>query len=208
MKSTAPMDMKTVRRANFRQLTQARSLTPKDLAQTLGKTVSYWSDLLRDEKKSFGEKIAREIEDGLKLSDLTLDQPLTRGKTAHPVSPGPATMAPQTISWGVMKTMEPEELPRDFRVDLEDDAMSPEARAGWRVELSTALVADARIGDDVLVRLGNGEYHYRRYRQDANGGWTAAALNTDFASFKSDDDPEMKIVAVMEYVLRPRRTTL
>lgn len=205
MKSTAAMDIKTVRRTHLRQIAQARGLAPKDLVQLLGKTPAYWSNLLRDEKKSFGEKIAREIEAGLNLADLTLDQPITRGKTAHPVSPGPATMAPQTISWGVMKNMKPQELPRDFRVDLEDDAMAPEARAGWRIELSTALVADARIGDDVLVQLGNGEYHYRRFRQDPRGGWVAAALNTDFASFNSIEDPQMKVVAVMEFVLRPRR---
>ena len=197
------MDMKTVRRANLRRILEGRQLGPKDLVQTLGKTYPYWRDLLRDDFKSFGEKIARELEEGLGLPSGVLDEPPTRGRVAHPLSPGPATLSPQLVRWGDMKSMEPEELPGEFRGDLEDDAMAPEARAGWRVELSKAL--EPRFGDDVLVRLGNGEYHYRRYRQNPSGGWIAAALDPDFASYESVNDPAMRIVAVMAFVLRPRR---
>lgn len=197
------MEMKTTRRANLLRVMEQREISLNDLVRDLGKTYAYWRDLLRDEKKSFGEKIARAIEEGLGLPQASLDQPLSRGRPAHPLSPDRATMAPQTMKWGVMKMKEPEELPDEFRVDLEDDAMAPEALAGWRVELSRSL--EPRFGDDVLVRLGNKDYHFRRYRQDPAGGWVAAALNTDFASFKSEDDPLMRIVAVMAFVLRPRR---
>ena len=124
-------------------------------------------------------------------------------RPAHPLSPDGNTIAPQTMRWGVMMKKEPEELPDEFRVVLEDDSMAPDARAGWAVELDKRL--DPRIGDDVLVRLGNKEYHYRRYRQNPAGGWIAAALDSDFASFESVKDPEIRIVAVMAFVLRPRR---
>jgi len=198
------MDMKTIRRLNLRQVLEARGIGPTELVRDLGKSYPYWRDLLRDEDKSFGEKIAREIEEGLQLPELALDQPPSRTKPAHPLSPGRAKLAPQTMRWGAMKTMKPDELPMQLRVELEDDAMEPEARAGWTVELDRELVP--RFGDDVLVYLGNGEYHYRRYRQNPAGGWVAAATNSDFASFESLKDPAMRIVAVMAFVLRPRRT--
>lgn len=203
MRSTVKMDMKTTRRTNFQRIVESRKLGPAELARDLGKRSSYWSDLLRDENKSFGEKIAREIEEKLGLDHLTLDQPVARGKLAHPLTPRTATMALQTIEWRVMMTKEPEELPDEFRVDLEDDAMAPDACAGWSVELSKVLVPV--FGDDVLVRLNNKEYHYRRYRQNPRGGWIAAAIDADFASFESLADPKMRIVAVMAFVRRPRR---
>jgi hypothetical protein len=197
------MDMKTLRRANFNRILKSKGLGVKDLPALLGRTYSYWRDLAETDTKSFGEKIARHIEDVMNLPSGVLDVAHGRVTLAHSVSPAPDTISPQTYKWGDIKMKDPEKLPVEFRVILDDDAMAPEACAGWRVELNKALVP--RFGDDVLVRVGSGEYHYRRYRQNPAGGWSAAALHGDFATFDSTKDAAMKIVAVMAFVLRPRR---
>jgi hypothetical protein len=60
---------------------KALNLAPKDLADRVGNRVSYWSDLLRG-KKSFGEKLARKIEEQLGIPRMSLD-------TADPDEPIP-----------------------------------------------------------------------------------------------------------------------
>lgn len=47
--------------------------SPTELKRLLGKSVSFWSDLLRDPKKSFGADLAREIEEKLDLPKYYLD---------------------------------------------------------------------------------------------------------------------------------------
>lgn len=49
-------------------------LTPTDLVQRVGSRSSFWSDLLAG-RKSFGEKLARKIEDKLELPPGWLDEP-------------------------------------------------------------------------------------------------------------------------------------
>lgn len=51
---------------------KALNLTPKDLSERVGNRVSYWSDLLRGQK-SFGEKLARKIEEQLSIPRGSLD---------------------------------------------------------------------------------------------------------------------------------------
>ena len=58
-----------IRRENLKRLGK----TPGDLAAAVGGRYSYWRDLLEDPKKSFGEKIARKIEEKLDLPRLWLD---------------------------------------------------------------------------------------------------------------------------------------
>lgn len=47
--------------------------SPSELSRVLGKSSSFWSDLLRNHKKSFGATLAREIEDKLSLPRYSLD---------------------------------------------------------------------------------------------------------------------------------------
>lgn len=47
-----------IRKKNLERLGK----TPTELSRILGKSVSYWRDLMRDPNKAFGEKIARYIE--------------------------------------------------------------------------------------------------------------------------------------------------
>lgn len=63
-------DEALIRRARLRSL----KLTPSQLSTRLGKTPSYFSDLMKEDgKKSFGEKAARAIEQGLQLPPFWLE---------------------------------------------------------------------------------------------------------------------------------------
>lgn len=63
-----------IRRANFRALWPSDSFSPTEAVRKLGRTASLWSDLYHG-RKSFGEKIARYIEERLGLVRLSLDDP-------------------------------------------------------------------------------------------------------------------------------------
>lgn len=65
----------SIRRANLRRLCRARSWKPSDLSERIGSRLSYWRDMVADDKKSFGEKAARRIDDSLSLPRGWLDQP-------------------------------------------------------------------------------------------------------------------------------------
>jgi hypothetical protein len=61
-----------IRLANFQSLWKRYGWTPSKLVAGCGNTPSYWSDLYHG-RKSFGEKTARRIEDGMGLVRLSLD---------------------------------------------------------------------------------------------------------------------------------------
>lgn len=65
-------DDQLIRLDNFKLVVSNRGLTPNDLTTQIGGRYTYWRDLLAGEK-SFGEKIARKIEDKLGLQRYSLD---------------------------------------------------------------------------------------------------------------------------------------
>jgi hypothetical protein len=67
-------DDASIRRANLNRFVKARAWTPSDLAARYHGRVSYWRDLLTQPHKSFGEKVARRIEEEAGLPRLWLDQ--------------------------------------------------------------------------------------------------------------------------------------
>lgn len=77
-------DEQLVRLERFRSVCQERGIIgPVQIAKALGKSASFWSDLLRG-AKSFGEKLAREIEEKMSLPRGWLDgtfgvAPMTMG---------------------------------------------------------------------------------------------------------------------------------
>ena len=80
-----------IRRANLRRLCAARLLDARGLSARVGSRYSYWRDMLTDEKKSFGEKIARRIEEALELprgwldvADAQVPDPSEMGDTPDP----------------------------------------------------------------------------------------------------------------------------
>lgn len=72
-----------IRRANFRKL-WAEPFSPSEAAARLWGTAAQWSDLYHG-RKSFGERLARKIEDKLGLVRLSLDD--QGGPTMSPIAP-------------------------------------------------------------------------------------------------------------------------
>jgi hypothetical protein len=89
-----------IRRRNLNRLCHARGWGPRELVDRAGKSYSYWRDLLTNPDKSFGERVARDIERTLHLPRLWLDSvddspipsALTAGETE--ASYGPAAHWP------------------------------------------------------------------------------------------------------------------
>lgn len=70
-------DERLIRLENLRDLKQQKGWGPVDFAREFGRRVSYWSDVLRADtsNKSFGEKVARSVEEKLGLPRHALDNP-------------------------------------------------------------------------------------------------------------------------------------
>jgi hypothetical protein len=79
---SAMADDAAIRLTNFLKL-WGESFSPSQVAAELGKTAPFWSDL-RHGRKSFGEKLAREIEHKMQLVRLSLDD--VDGPKRSPVS--------------------------------------------------------------------------------------------------------------------------
>lgn len=67
-------DDAAIRMTNFNRMWPADRFGPADLSRMLGNRPSFWSDL-RAGRKSFGEKLARQIEDAGELVRGSLDDP-------------------------------------------------------------------------------------------------------------------------------------
>lgn len=80
---TSNAGVKELRLKNLLDLVGQRGWKPADLVREVGKSPSYWSDMLRG-AKGFGEAVAREIEDELGLPRFWLDTDHERGE-APPV---------------------------------------------------------------------------------------------------------------------------
>lgn len=117
------MSSNPIRLANLRSLNKQepeRGEFIKDLMKEVGVgRYSYWRDLLAG-NKSFGEKIARRIEDCLRLPDGWLDVDRSRGQ-AEPAKPPSAFQDRRQFSesewatWQAVKMMVPEDELADIR---------------------------------------------------------------------------------------------
>lgn len=125
-------DLAAIRRANLQALCRRRSWGPKELhvAMAHGR-YSYWRDLLESPAKSFGEKIARLIEDRLTLGRGYLDEDHTAGLRRYPRAeellpppPPPSDFRdrrlPSDSEWQALRDLEvfPEEERRRVMEDL------------------------------------------------------------------------------------------
>lgn len=63
-----------LRRENFGRLFPPAKFSLSDLVQAFGRTPAFWSDL-RHKRKSFGEKLARSLEETAGLAPGELDRP-------------------------------------------------------------------------------------------------------------------------------------
>lgn len=209
-----------IRREALRRVMQDRELTYKDLEAQVGGRYTYWRDLVVDDSKSFGEKIARKIESKLQppLPRGYLDLPQSRNRTgglnsghssprgpavekaliAHELSDPYVTMTPTVIAWGELmgKT-----LPAEFETRLPDNAMAPIAPKDSRVIFVSG--ASAEPGDWVLVRDKQGNCYCRELRLVRHGRWEAHAMNDAYLPLDSERDG-LEILAVFDGI-RGRR---
>jgi hypothetical protein len=124
-------DLSAVRRQRLRGLLETRRWGVNDLEQAVGHgRYSYWWTLLNDEKKPFGEKVARRVEIAVDLPPLWLDGAVS---VEHA---GFVLRSPPDVSYRV--------IPTDVMVALRalDDARFAVALAALRGAI-TALKAQA-----------------------------------------------------------------
>ena len=65
-----------IRRNNFNRLYPRSRYGPTELVKVFGRSPSFWSDFQAG-RKSFGEKLARELEDAAGLAPGSRDAPTT-----------------------------------------------------------------------------------------------------------------------------------
>ena len=117
---------------------------------------------------------------------------------AHLVSQPTLSDAPLFAWEQLMKN----DLPRQFRVALPDDAMAPDLNAGDEVVFDRTLTPEA--GDLVLVRDKAGHHYARTYRERLHGEWIAFAENDDFEPLDARAEG-LHVVAVCVMEIRHRR---
>lgn len=86
------------------------------------------------------------------------------------------------------------ELPRTFRICIEDNSMEPRVKPGAWVHFNSR--EKARPGDGVLVRDRTGRVHFRVYRAGRPGHWLAYAENEDYDPLESERD-QLEVLAVL-----------
>lgn len=170
-----------------------------DLARHMGEspqTISNWKQ--RGLSKDGAIKAER-------LYAVSVDHLLTgAGKSAEKaplqaqlMSLSARTVVPLQLRWEELLPME--ETPEEFQVALPDDAMAPEAKAGWLVQFDSRQ--EPKFGNGILVRDRTGTLHFRRYRQGV-GMWLARPDNENFVTLESERDG-LEILAVAKFVLKP-----
>jgi len=139
MRNSPMSDDATIRLTNLTRL----RLTAAQLKERLGRSSSFWSDLIRGQK-SFGEKLARAIEEGLQLPRGWLDK-IHDDSDASPLPAGDAAGAANADAAGTGRpTLESwiEALARTLN-DLGD---------AERERVATALVTLTRAPDSLRAR--------------------------------------------------------
>lgn len=115
------------------------------------------------------------------------------GGGAHAVSLSSLETVPST-TWEQLEMTTGTELPRTFRICIEDNSMEPRVRPGAWVHFNSRETA--RPGDGVLVRDRTGKVHFREYRAGPPGSWQAHAENASYAPLESVRDG-LQVLAVL-----------
>ena len=194
-----------IRRDNLRRLTTK----PNELVERCGKTYSYWRDMLSDPKKSFGEKIARHIEDCWKLPRLWMDQ-VHDAREPLPEYPSPALEGLEGkmlihavtvgihIQWEDLKSMH--SLPESFSTHMPDESLA--GHGPGHIPKGEQLVffvgIEPRPGRPVLVKTSKGDWHIRNYAHVREDHWRATASNDSYMSLDSEMDG-LTLLAVMKW---------
>lgn len=188
---------------------------------------TYWRDLLAGEKP-FGEKKARDTEDKLGLPRGWFDEAnasipaalLLRNENgampaggdlnhedqperslAQGVSLGRLTVPPQLVTR--RQLMEGYEPPSIFEIEVEDNAMWPDAPAGSIVRIDRSIPAGPARA--VLVRdRASGHTYLRLYEEVDPSHWRAIPTADEPGHRKLDSkEHDLEVLGVVTFVSRP-----
>lgn len=202
---SAMADEKLVRLHNLKAILRSRGLEDRSrarhLSERLGKNISYWSGLLAGDR-AFGEKAARNIEEGLGLPRGALDgadllgksaqdgidgltevTPELRGAVGHALSQPLHILSPTIIAWELLLSVN---LPERFVCVIQDEAMSPELQPGYHVYFRRATEPEA--GKVMLLADSDEHTYIRRCRIKKPGHWEAVADSPAFSPLDSIQD--------------------
>lgn len=187
------MSLKLIRIARLKQFAASRGLHgPSGLGAAIGKKSNQTSDLLSG-KASFGEKVARSIEEHAGLPQLWLDTIDDEGNT----EPGPnirgAVPVLTEVQAGMYKEFVDNSHPGDgtlesvatsvkvnqhtFALRVIGDSMEPRFVAGTILIVEPEL--DPLPGDFVIAKNGGEETTFKQLIRDA-GIWYLKALNARY----------------------------
>jgi hypothetical protein len=194
-------DEAVIRRTNFRLLAK----TPKGAHDRLGGRYSYWRDLMEDANKSFGEKVARRIEEAYEVPRGCLDDPLgdfshrhlVKGAVDHVVIQAENYSDPPLTLWSDLVGAD---LTKPFRLPVIDGALGPELFPGCIARFDPFRKPEPAW--PVLVRDRDGNHYLRDYQTGAGGRWQAVARQRGFEALDSETHG-LVIVAVMRGYDRP-----
>ena len=146
-------DERLIRLENLQRLTAVRSLGPHELKEKLGSTVVFWRDLLKGDK-SFGEKLARRIEEGLELPRGWLDLPQDpKALLGHTYGTGKTSTALKAVQQvREAKVFEITETDWGHLAEFKD--MSDDDIAFIRAETHKRHLAYKKLREEVLTRAG------------------------------------------------------
>lgn len=127
---------------------------------------------------------------------------LLGGVVAHGLSLSEETVEPPVLEWGDVMTGR---LPAEFKLRIDDDAMSPEFPPGTLVTFSTEA-GEPRALDGVLVCDQDRNVYFREYRIKRPGHWQAAPLNAGYDALDSIEHGLSVMAIMISYVKMGRRS--
>lgn len=197
-----------IRRANLQRLAKARGWGAKNFHMAVDPEGSYslWPQLLNSPKKSFGEKLARRIEEALSLprgwlDELGAEMPDFVEESAKPVQSSTGVdhaMSLPTITLAPTITMEQvmrgETLPPVFVMAVPDAALGPSYPAGTQFLWTTQN--RPQTGAPIIVKDKNGQVWVRLLAEgDGENTFLGIARGQGYRTLYSERDC-LEIVAV------------
>lgn len=141
-----------IRLTNLQELAKARGLGPADLTKLVGKrTNSFYSDLLRGEK-SFGERLARSLEESLQLPRGWLDIPHHDYEIPEPTPPQRVSEASPSVQLSSNCVTKVERAPVVEWARLGEDLLK--ANREWPQSELAPFLTTRNVGDKCkLLRI-------------------------------------------------------
>ncbi|MBD8531473.1 MULTISPECIES: LexA family transcriptional regulator [unclassified Massilia] len=218
------MDIVETRRENLRRWVAANGTPVKER--------SFFSQLQKD--ASFGERVARRLEQQYKMGAGYLDRSADADTTSSKVPfdenvvPAPMGLRPvpviSSVQAGALRDMETPYQPGDgyayeytdqdlsawaFALDVEGLSMAPDFRPGDRIIVDPEISPNP--GDFVIARNGSEQATFKKYRPrgiDAAGNmvFELVPLNDDYPTLRSDTEQLTVIGVVTEHRKKLRRS--